>query len=76
MSVKYICRHCRTMIGEINSNQVSEAQLGFHFLTPDERSDIISYNLNGDMIVTVTCHYCGEALENNPELTLIGNPLQ
>jgi hypothetical protein len=76
MSVKYICRYCRTSIGEIASNQISEFQLGFHFLTPEERSDIISYNTNGDVTVRVVCSYCGEALEANPELTLVGSPLQ
>jgi hypothetical protein len=76
MSVKYICRYCRTSIGEIVSNQISEFQLGFHFLTPEERSDIISYNPNGDVTVKVVCSYCGEALEANPELILVGSPLQ
>ncbi|MDB5052390.1 MAG: hypothetical protein JWM44_440 [Bacilli bacterium] len=76
MSVKYICRHCQTMIGVITNDLVSEFQLGFHFLTPEERSDIISYNLNGDVTVKLVCNYCGEALAANPELMLIGNPLQ
>jgi len=76
MSVKYICRHCRTMIGVISSTQVNEYHLGFHFLTPKERSDIISYDTNGDVTVRVVCNYCGEALEANPELVLIGSPLQ
>lgn len=47
MSVKYICRHCQSSIGEISRDQVSEYQLGFHFLTPEERSDIIAYNMDG-----------------------------
>jgi hypothetical protein len=76
MSVKYICRHCQTTIGVITNDLVSEFQLGFHFLTPEERSDIISYNPNGDVTVKLVCNYCGEALEANPELMLIGNPLQ
>lgn len=76
MSIKYVCRHCQTPIGEIASAEVSEFQLGFHFLTPEERSDIISYSLNGDVTVRVVCDYCREALAANPELSLIGNPLQ
>ncbi|CAH0121992.1 MULTISPECIES: anti-sigma-F factor Fin family protein [unclassified Paenibacillus] len=76
MSINYICRHCHTPIGRIDDANVSEAQLGFHFLTPEERSDIISYSPNGDVTVKMTCDYCKEALDNHPELVLAPNPLQ
>lgn len=76
MSVQYVCRHCRSLIGEITSGDVSEYQLGFHFLTPEERKDIISYDLNGDIMVKVVCDYCKNALETHPELSLLSNPLQ
>lgn len=76
MSVKYICRHCLTFMGEINESAVTEQQLGFHFLTPAERRDIISYNMDGDVTVKVVCEYCREALEANPELSLLASPLQ
>jgi hypothetical protein len=76
MSVKYICRHCLTFMGEINGQTVTEQQLGFHFLTPEERRDIISYNMDGDVTVKVVCEYCREALEANPELSLLASPLQ
>jgi len=76
MSVRYVCRHCRTFLGEISGSEFSEYELGFHFLTPDERRDIISYNPNGDVTVKVTCDYCKQALEANPELSLVANPLQ
>ncbi|WP_199623946.1 anti-sigma-F factor Fin family protein [Paenibacillus alkalitolerans] len=76
MSVKYVCRHCRTSLGEIHSDTVSEFQLGFHFLTPEERRDIITYDPNGDVTVKVVCEYCNEALQSHPELALAPNPLQ
>ncbi|SDE53675.1 Protein of unknown function [Paenibacillus sp. UNCCL117] len=76
MAVTYTCRHCQTFIGEIRGGAASEFQLGFHFLTPEERRDIISYNPNGDITVKVVCDYCKEALEANPELSLLANPLQ
>ena len=44
MTVQYICRHCHTLVGEIKDDSINEFQLGFHFLTPDERRDIIAYN--------------------------------
>jgi hypothetical protein len=76
MAVNYICRHCKSAIGSIDSTSVSEFQLGFHFLTPEERSDIIAYNPNGDVTVKVICDYCREAIETNPELSLVTSPLQ
>lgn len=76
MDIKYICRHCNSTIGQISSSSLSEQQLGFHFLTPEERSDIIAYSQNGDVTVKVTCDYCKQALEAHPELALVANPLQ
>lgn len=77
MNVNYVCRHCGASMGSIGNREVSEYQLGFHFLTPEERSDIITYNTgNGDITVKLTCDYCAQALERNPELNLITSPLQ
>jgi len=76
MAVNYICKHCKTSIGSLDQAQLSDQQLGFHFLTAEEREDIITYNFNGDVIVTILCDYCQEALQNNPELMLVDNPLQ
>lgn len=76
MSVKYVCRHCHTQIGHILRDDLNEFQLGFHFLTPEERSDIISYNPNGEVLVKVVCEFCKEALDAHPELMLQANPLQ
>ncbi|MGN7309320.1 anti-sigma-F factor Fin, partial [Bacillus subtilis] len=38
--------------------------------------DIIAYNSGGDITVRITCDYCKEALEFNPELSLLASPLQ
>ncbi|MDF2926293.1 MAG: hypothetical protein K0R57_5207 [Paenibacillaceae bacterium] len=76
MQVKYICRHCQSTIGQLDGSSISEHQLGFHFLTPEERSDIIAYSQNGDVTVKVTCDYCKQALLAHPELMLVANPLQ
>ncbi|MBO8172679.1 MAG: anti-sigma-F factor Fin family protein [Bacillaceae bacterium] len=73
MSVKYVCRYCGKEIGSIHDNHITEYQLGFHFLTPEERKHIISYTSDGDIVARVICEYCQEALERNPELS---NPLQ
>ncbi|MCM3786495.1 anti-sigma-F factor Fin family protein [Neobacillus mesonae] len=76
MAIHYVCKHCRTSIGQIDAAHVTESQLGLHFLTPAERRDIIAYNSNGEMIVNITCDYCNEAILVNPELSLLTNPLQ
>ena len=76
MTVVYVCRHCHTKQGEIEREGITEFQLGFHFLTPEERRDIIAYNDNGDITVKIVCDYCQNALEHHPELSLLTNPLQ
>lgn len=75
MSVKYYCRYCSTSMGEIDDPNVNELQLGFHFLTPEERRDIITYDQQ-NVNVKLVCEYCKEALDAHPELSLVGNPLQ
>lgn len=75
MSIKYYCRHCGTSVGEI-TDDVSEYALGFHQLTPQERSELISYQSDGDIMVKVVCDYCKSALDTHPELSLLPNPLQ
>lgn len=76
MSVKYICRYCQAVIGEIQGQPINEFRLGFHSLTPDEHRDIISYQQDGAVVVNVTCDYCSEAIASHPELSLQSNPLQ
>lgn len=76
MAVNYICKYCKSNMGKLDSSIISEQRLGFHSLTADERKDIITYNLNGDIEVQLVCDYCNDALSNNPELMLINNPLQ
>jgi hypothetical protein len=76
MAITYYCRHCGTTVGEIRDEQVSEYELGFHHLTPEERFDMITYQASGDIMVKVICDYCKSALDANPELSLLPNPLQ
>lgn len=76
MAIKYYCRHCGTNVGEIQEDHISEYELGFHHLTPDERAELISYQSGGEITVKVVCDYCKLALDANPELSLLPNPLQ
>ena len=76
MAIQYKCGYCGTEIGRIEHMQADAQKLGFDALTPEERKSIITYNQEGDMIVTISCDYCSEALSYNPELALQNNPLQ
>lgn len=76
MAVNYICKHCRSFIGRIEQSNVTEQQLGFQLLTPEERGDIIAYDASGDVTVKIACDYCNEAINSNPDLMLVDSPLQ
>jgi hypothetical protein len=76
MIVNYICRHCQMQLGQLEGDSINEFQLGFHFLTPRERRDIIAYNLDGAVTVKIVCEYCKQALDHYPELILQESPLQ
>ncbi|GGA52296.1 hypothetical protein GCM10007416_26740 [Kroppenstedtia guangzhouensis] len=74
MSVTYLCRYCDMLIGQIEDERVTEFQLGFHLLTPEERKDIISYDSDGQTTVRVICESCQEMLDRNPEMSLLARP--
>ncbi|OEG00294.1 hypothetical protein BHF71_05160 [Vulcanibacillus modesticaldus] len=74
--LRYVCKYCGQNLGRIDLNQVDEVRLGLQSLTPLELKSIITFELNGDMTANIICEYCQEALEKNPELSLISNPLQ
>ncbi|WP_040953040.1 anti-sigma-F factor Fin family protein [Gorillibacterium massiliense] len=76
MAITYICRYCKTQMGSLETGAVDEFRLGLQFLTPGERRDIIAYTPDGGMTVKVVCEFCREALDANPELSLVASPLQ
>lgn len=69
MAINYVCRYCKTPLGQLNQTVLSEEQLGFNTLTPEERKDIMTYDEFGNMTVHVICDYCKEAVEEHPELS-------
>lgn len=69
MAINYVCRYCKTPLGQLNQLSLSEEQLGFDALTPEERKDIITYDKFGNMTVRVICDHCKEAVEEHPELS-------
>lgn len=75
MKIRYICRYCHTLLGELNE-ELTEAQLGFGSLTPEERLDIIQVNDKDQLLVKVTCEICQETLESQPELAVYNAVIQ
>lgn len=71
MKLEYICRYCRSFVGAIEQGEWSDQELGFDLLTPEEREDIITININGDRQVNVVCETCQQILEKNPDLCLL-----
>lgn len=69
MAINYVCRYCKTPLGQLNRLFFSEEQLGFDTLTSEERKDIITYDAFGNITVRVICDYCQEAVEEHPELS-------
>ncbi|MBA4542444.1 MULTISPECIES: anti-sigma-F factor Fin family protein [Thermoactinomyces] len=70
MAIHYVCRHCGYPVGTIEKTVLSETDLGFDQLTPDERNDIISNDMDGNQVVRVTCEACQQVLERDPERLL------
>lgn len=69
MAINYVCRYCKTPLGQLYDTAFDWERLGFHTLTPEERKDIITYDRDGNMTVRVICDYCKEAVEQHPELS-------
>lgn len=76
MAIKYVCKHCKSDLGAISHDSVTEHDLGLDALSQDERYEMIGFDSQGDMLVQMVCNYCSEALARNPELMLYENPLQ
>lgn len=71
MKLKYICRYCQQKLGEIEREGLTDQQLGFDQLTPEERKDIITSKINGIQQVHTVCETCQQTLEENPEYCLL-----
>lgn len=66
--VHYYCRHCSAHIGSLNETSIHSEQLGLHKLTDEERKEMVSYGVDGDLNIKAICEDCHEALARNPDL--------
>lgn len=74
--IRYVCKYCGQELGILNNYEIHNFKLGLENLTTSERESIITYEMNGDIVVKIVCEFCEDALNKNPELLLISNPLQ
>ncbi|MBA4495818.1 anti-sigma-F factor Fin [Paenactinomyces guangxiensis] len=70
MAINYICRYCNTLLGKLDATDLTDSQLGFDRLTPDEREDIITSDIGGNRQVRVICESCQKMIEGNPERSI------
>lgn len=70
MSIQYVCKYCRSQLGEIEQTVISEEQLGFDALSPEEKKSILQYREDGQIVAYVICEHCQETLDRHPELSL------
>lgn len=77
MKFIYQCRHCQMIIDVIEGGPDLEQQLGLTELSLEEQNDTLVFDEHGQNVhVKTVCDYCYQAILANPELVLIGNPLQ
>ncbi|WP_079707617.1 anti-sigma-F factor Fin family protein [Paraliobacillus ryukyuensis] len=67
MAIRYTCRHCKKLVGTIEQKQVHAQALGLDFLSTEDRKEMIRYDANGNMNISVICEDCQEILEHYPD---------
>ncbi|MFD1039880.1 anti-sigma-F factor Fin [Virgibacillus byunsanensis] len=66
MSIVYKCRHCGHVVGKLDQQVIDSTMLGFDQLSVEDRKEMIEYQNNGDVHITVICENCEESLGHNP----------
>ena len=66
MSIIYLCRHCNSVIGTLQQDQISLTALGLDSLTETERKKMIHYEENGDIHIRLICEGCEQTLSQHP----------
>lgn len=61
MRIQYLCDICKKPMAELELPELDEEKLGFDALTPEERADIIRFDLpSGVVTVKSLCDHCVE----------------
>ncbi|OCA80677.1 hypothetical protein A8F94_23355 [Bacillus sp. FJAT-27225] len=68
MAIHYKCRHCGTELGSLDMVTADTIKLGLFALNRQERTQMVSYNEDGDVEIKSICEDCQESFERNPEL--------
>lgn len=76
MTLHYYCRHCGHTLGEIGEQQGELYQSVCHFLSSEERKEIIDHDKDGTIRIQSICESCQDALDKNPDYHLLEHLIQ
>ncbi|WP_261134725.1 anti-sigma-F factor Fin family protein [Bacillus sp. Marseille-Q3570] len=76
MAVYYSCKHCGVHIGKLDVTSAASTNLGFDYLSDQEREEYISYDDQGHVYVKSICEDCYEMLRKNPDLHALDTFIQ
>ncbi|GAB4072130.1 anti-sigma-F factor Fin [Barrientosiimonas marina] len=66
MAIIYECRHCSREIGRVDEQMTDDTMLGLDQLSSEEKRDMLSYEADGSMRITVICEHCEASLSRHP----------
>lgn len=66
MAIVYQCRHCSQLIARLEEPFVDASLLGLNQLTSKEKSEMLEYQPNGDLVIYTICECCEETLALHP----------
>ncbi|MBM7573153.1 anti-sigma-F factor Fin family protein [Aquibacillus albus] len=66
MAIVYNCKHCNSLIGQLDQQMIDTQALGWNDLSVEDRNEMIQYKGNGDIHIKTICEDCQESLEKNP----------
>ncbi|OEH84341.1 hypothetical protein BHU72_11080 [Desulfuribacillus stibiiarsenatis] len=77
MKFIYHCKHCHTVIDILEADRTIEKDLGLQDLSQQEKDELLYFDAAEQSVyVRTVCDFCYEAIQANPELALVGSPLQ
>ncbi|SDC55489.1 Protein of unknown function [Pelagirhabdus alkalitolerans] len=67
MHVRYRCKHCFSILAELNHQRLTFEQLGFRYFTTEEQKQMTKKTESGVVDVFVICESCEDALKTYPD---------
>ncbi|GAB2564053.1 anti-sigma-F factor Fin [Gracilibacillus alcaliphilus] len=67
MTINYVCKHCRTELGSLQSQVLDLEQIDWQLLSDKEKQQLMAYHQDQTITFQVICEYCQQLLEQNPQ---------